>query len=212
MNYLAHLYLAEDSDESLIGNLLGDFVKGHLQNDYSPEIIKGIKTHRKVDAYTDSNEKFRACKKLLRPDRRRFAGIIVDLSFDHFLAKYWSEYSNVELSDFTNRVYELLRSREATLPEKLRDRLPIMIEEDWLGSYKSLDGIALALYRISKRISRRFEKAQSIEGGIEDINSNYKELEDNFKEFFPELITFVENYRNTNFESEDLPSADLLAN
>ncbi len=101
MNYLAHLHLAEDSDESLLGNLLGDFVKGHLGNEYSPEIIKGIKTHRKVDAYTDSNEKFLACKKLLRPDRRRFAGIIVDLSFDHFLAKNWSQYSNVELIKFT---------------------------------------------------------------------------------------------------------------
>lgn len=210
MNYLAHLYLAEDSDESLLGNLLGDFVKGHLGNEYSPEIIKGIKTHRKVDAYTDSNEKFLACKKLFRPDRRRFAGIIVDLCFDHFLAKNWSQYSNVELIKFTNRVYELLISREDTLPEKLRDRLPTMIEEDWLGSYRNLDGVALALYRISKRISIRFRKAQSIEGGIEDINSNYEALEYNFKIFFPELISFVDNYRKTTFKSKDLSSADLL--
>jgi acyl carrier protein phosphodiesterase len=204
MNYLAHIYLAEDSDESLLGNFLGDFVKGHLRNDYSPEIIKGIKTHRKIDAYTDSNEKFRACKKLLRSERRRFAGIIVDLSFDHFLAKNWLEYSNVELGEFCSGVYDLLLRREATLPEKLRDRLPIMIEEDWLGSYKCLDGIALALYRMSKRISRRFERAQSIEGGIEDINSNYQELEQNFKEFFPELISFVDNYRKTTFQHKGL--------
>ena len=95
MNYLAHLYLAEDSDESLLGNLLGDFVKGRLEEQYSPEIIKGIKTHRKVDAYTDFNQNFLACKKLLRPDRRRFAGIIVDMSFDHFLAKNWADYSDI---------------------------------------------------------------------------------------------------------------------
>jgi len=203
MNYLAHLYLAEDSDESLIGNLLGDFVKGHLGNNYSSEIIKGIKTHRKVDAYTDSNEKFLACKKLLRPDRRRFAGIIIDLSFDHFLAKKWSTYSEVELSEFTNRVYSVLLSSEKILPQKLRDRLPYMVQNDWLGSYKNLDTIELALHAISKRLGR-FEKAKPIKDGLDDIKSNYEEFEQNFNEFFPELISFVDNYRKTTFQPKEL--------
>lgn len=196
MNYLAHLYLAEDSDESLLGNLLGDFVKGPLFNQYNHEIIKGIKTHRKVDAYTDSNINFLACKKLLKPDRRIFAGIIVDLSFDHFLAKNWSEYSSVELKQFTDRVYSLLLSREEALPEKLRQRLPYMVNEDWLGSYKELDSIGLALNAISKRL-RRFERAKPIKDGLEDIKAHYGELEDNFREFFPDLIRFVDDYRRT---------------
>ena len=198
MNYLAHLYLAEDSDESLIGNLLGDFVKGRLGEEYSPEIIKGIKTHRKVDAYTDANHNFLACKKLLRPDRRRFAGIIVDLSFDHFLAKNWSQYSNIELSEFTDRVYSVLLNHEQILPQKLRDRLPYMVKDNWLGSYKNLDTIELALNAISKRLNR-FEKAKPIKDGLDDIKKNYQEFEQNFNEFFPELITFVEDYRKTNF-------------
>ncbi len=209
MNYLAHLYLAEDSDESLIGNLLGDFVKGHLHNDYSSEIIKGIKTHRKIDAYTDSHLNFLACKKLLRPDRRRFAGIIIDLSFDHFLAKNWSHYSNVELGEFCSRVYRVLLEHEQTLPQKLKDRLPYMVKDDWLGSYKNLDTIGLALEAISKRLNR-FEKAKPIKDGLDDIKKNYQELEQNFKEFFPELISFVDHYRETNFNTRVLPSADLF--
>ncbi|GJM15507.1 MAG: ACP phosphodiesterase [Thermodesulfobacteriota bacterium] len=198
MNYLAHLYLAEDSDESLLGNLLGDFVKGRLKEQYSPEIIKGIKTHRKVDLYTDSHPNFLACKKLLQPERRRFAGIIVDMSFDHFLAKNWSDYSELELHDFTNRVYGVLLDHEPTLPQKLRDRLPYMIQDDWLGSYKNIDTVGLALNAISKRLSR-FEKAKPIKDGLDDIKANYEEFEENFIEFFPDLISFVNDYRESNF-------------
>jgi len=198
MNYLAHLYLAEDSDESLLGNLLGDFVKGRLGEQYSPEIIKGIKTHRKVDLYTDSHPNFLACKKLLRPERRRFAGIIVDMSFDHFLAKNWSDYSELELHDFTNRVYGVLLDREETLPQKLRDRIPYMVQDDWLGSYKNIDTIGLALNAISKRLSR-FEKAKPIKDGLDDIKANYEEFEENFIEFFPDLISFVNDYRESTF-------------
>ena len=195
MNYLAHLYLAEDSDESILGNLLGDFVKGRLEDQYSPEIIKGIKTHRKVDAYTDKHPKFLECKMLLNPDLRRFAGIIVDLSFDHFLAKNWSQYSNIELSEFTNRVYYILLKHEKHLPAKLRQRMPYMIGDDWLGSYKNIDTIGLALNAISRRLENRFERARIIKNGIDDIKSNYEQLEKNFSEFFPELISFVEEYR-----------------
>lgn len=195
MNYLAHLYIAEDSDESLLGNLLGDFVKGRLENQYGTEIIKGIRTHRKVDSYTDANAKFLECKKLLEPERRRFAGIIIDLSFDHFLAKNWAQYSDVELNDFTNRVYSLLLKHESTLPQKLRDRLPYMVHDDWLGSYKNVDTIGLALNAISRRLGNRFERARIIKGGIDDIKSNYEELEEKFSEFFPELISFIDDYR-----------------
>ena len=195
MNYLAHLYLAEDTDESLLGNLLGDFVKGRLHDQYSPEIIKGIKTHRKVDFYTDNSSSFLACKNLLHPDRRRYAGIIVDLSFDHFLAKNWSDYSDIELSEFANRVYALLLKNQDILPPKLLQRMPYMIGDDWLGSYKNIETIGLALNAMSRRLSRRFERAAVIKYGIEDIKDNYDELEQKFSEFFPELISFVEEYR-----------------
>ncbi len=195
MNYLAHLYLAEDSEESLLGNLLGDFVKGRLEDQYGAEIIKGIKTHRKVDAYTDQHPKFLESKMLLDPDLRRYAGIIVDLSFDHFLAKNWSQYSSIDLNEFTNRVYYILLKHENHLPAKLRQRMPYMIGDDWLGSYRNVDTIGLALNAISRRLGNRFERARIIKNGIHDIKSNYTHLEKNFSEFFPEVISFVNEYR-----------------
>ena len=196
MNYLAHLYLAEDSDESIIGNLLGDFVKGPLKDEYAPEIIKGIKTHRQVDLFTDSHENFLASKKMISAERRRFAGIIIDLSYDHFLAVNWSEYSSLELSGFIGDTYRLLMRHRKILPEKLQNFLPRMIDEDWLGSYRELEGIGRTLDRISGRLRRRFNRENTLSGAVEEIESNYSRLEDNFREFFPELITFVKNNNN----------------
>lgn len=197
MNYLAHIYLAEESDESVIGNLLGDFVKGPVGDEYAPDIAKGIITHRKVDVFTDSHEKFLASKKLISPERRRFAGIIIDLTFDHFLSKNWSEYSSSELTVFINGTYELLARNRSILPEKLQAFLPRMIDEDWLGSYRELEGIGETMDRISRRLNRRFQRENTLAGAVEEVELNYIELEDNFREFFPELITYVNNQINT---------------
>ncbi len=95
MNYLAHFFLAENTPESLLGNLLGDFVKGSAVNLYPQEIIKGIYLHRKVDSYTDSHAIVRSSKSLVCSQRRRFAGVLIDVFYDHFLAKNWREYSEV---------------------------------------------------------------------------------------------------------------------
>jgi acyl carrier protein phosphodiesterase len=198
MNYLAHLYLAEDTEESRLGNLLGDFVKGHVADSpYSPGIRKGIKTHRKVDVFTDSHRKFLESKKLISPERRRFAGVIIDLTFDHFLAKNWKSYSNRELGSFTQGVYGMLMKNRSILPLKLVTFLPRMIQEDWLGSYEKLGGVSVVIERISRRLERKFKRQNTLQGASREIEANYRELERNFEDFFPELITFVENYRNT---------------
>jgi len=200
MNYLAHLYLAEDTDESRLGNLLGDFVKGRIGNTYSPGIQRGIKTHRKVDVFTDSHQKFLESKKLISPERRRFAGVIIDLSFDHFLAKNWAAYSDRELDSFNRSVYEMLKRNIGILPEKLALFLPRMINEDWLGSYKNLEGISLVIDRLSNRLERRFKRQNTLKGAAREIESNYRELDRNFKDFFPELIGYVEGLRLTTLE------------
>lgn len=192
MNYLAHIYLAGDSEESLLGNIMGDFVKGSIGNGFHPEIERGIRTHRRVDVFTDSHEIFKASKKLISPGRRRFAGVIIDITFDHFLSKNWASYSDTELKPFIRKTYELLKRSEAMLPEKFRLFLPTMIEEDWLGSYNTLEGTGTAIDRISERLSRRFQRENTLKGAIEEVESNYRELEDNFNAFFPELISFVE--------------------
>jgi acyl carrier protein phosphodiesterase len=195
MNYLAHIYLAEESEESVLGNIMGDFVKGSIGDGFHPEIERGIRTHRKVDVFTDSHEIFKASKKLISPGRRRFAGVIIDLAFDHLLSKNWQAYSDADLRGLIRKTYSLLERKKAMLPEKFRLFLPRMIEEDWLGSYGTLEGTGIALDRISERLRRRFHRENTLKGAVEEIESNYTELENNFNAFFPEIISFVEELR-----------------
>ena len=195
MNFLAHIFLAEDTEESLLGNIMGDFVKGPISGGFHPEIEKGIRTHRKVDAFTDSHDIYRASRKLISPERRRYSGIIMDLAFDHLLARNWSSYSDKELGALIRRTYDVLKRRKDVLPEKFRMALPRMIEEDWLGSYRTMEGVGTAIDRISIRLKRRSGRENTLTGGIEEVELNYEELNRNFNAFFPDLIIFVENLR-----------------
>lgn len=190
MNYLAHLYLAEGSSESLVGSILGDFVKGAIQDKYSQGVKRGIELHRKIDTYTDSHETTRASRNLFSPLRRRFAGIIVDLCYDHFLYRHWHQFSEVELGGFISHVYDILLAPGAMLPERLRAMIPVMIREDWLGSYRDLQGVEQALNRLSKRITQ----GDRLLGAIEEIKHHYLKLEADFLFFFPDLEYYAKNY------------------
>lgn len=191
MNYLAHFFLAENTPESLLGNLLGDFVKGSAVNLYPQEIIKGIYLHRKVDSYTDSHAIVRSSKSLVCSQRRRFAGVLIDVFYDHFLAKNWREYSEVPLSDFACGVYKILQDSRDILPESLKQVVPTIIARDLLCSYREIDGIDTALNRMSLRIKR----TNNLAGGVEDLTANYQQLESDFLAFFPDLISYVTTFK-----------------
>ena len=191
MNYLAHLYLAEDSPESLIGSIMGDFVKGAIKDRYPLKIKRGIELHRKIDTYTDSHPTTRASRNLYSPARRRFAGIIVDLCYDHFLYRHWSEFTDVALDQFIARSYDILMTHRTAFPARLADMVPVMIREDWLGSYQDLMGVEKALGRLSKRVTN----GDRLLGAIEEIKLHYRSLETNFLVFFPDLIHFVQNFQ-----------------
>lgn len=190
MNYLAHLFLAKDTPESLIGNLLGDFAKGSVKSLYTEEIRKGIELHRSVDTYTDSHHIFRSSKRLIAQPRRKFSGILVDVFYDHFLARHWSEYSDVALDAFSSRVYAILADNQAILPQSLLQIIPMMKAYDLLASYQEIGGIDRALSRIATRI--RWQN--NLADGTEDLIANYQQLEADFCAFFPELIHYVQTY------------------
>lgn len=193
MNYLAHAYLSEPNPYSVIGNLMGDFVKGKLYKRYDGEILKWIIIHRKIDSFTDTHELFRLSKRLVSSRRRRFSGIIIDIAFDHFLAKNWLEYSTEDLSGFINRVYMILKEHEWVLPARLKNVLPRLVGEDWLGSYKTLEGIDLTLNRVAKR----FKRDNFLGDSVVEITDNYSELEYNFMKFFPKLINYVDEIKTS---------------
>ena len=189
MNYLAHLYFADDSTESQLGNLMADFVKGPLdRRRYTPDILKGIENHRTIDRFTDTHAVVRESKRLVNRHRRRFAGIIVDVCYDYFLAKHWSRYSDIELPAFIERVYASLRRYRGALPGRMGMVLHYMIEQDWLSSYRTTAGIGRALDGISTRIKR----SNTLRGGVEELERNYEAMEDHFLAFFPELIDHIE--------------------
>lgn len=199
MNFLAHLYLASETEETLLGAMLGDFVKGAAKNDYAPEIRRSIEWHRKIDSYTDSHELIKAAKSLFEPERRRVAGIVLDVVSDHYLAKNWGNFSEVKLADFVSGVYEILQRRQKILPEKLQRMLPYMIAENWLQSYREMDWIELTLERMSRRLTR----GEQLLRGIDDLRKNYREFENTFLQFFPELVNYAENLKMTDSSDFD---------
>jgi acyl carrier protein phosphodiesterase len=190
MNYLAHLYLADASEEFLIGSFLGDFVKGSIGDQYRPEIRSGIQFHRKIDIFADNHEKTVASRNLFGREKRRFAGIILDICYDHFLSTHWSEYSDTGLTEFIAHAYALLQKYQDIYPKRLKSVLPRLIRQNWLGTYITLEGVEITLNRIARRISRK----NSLEGSLSEIRSNYAELETNFLAFFPDLEVYAKSF------------------
>jgi acyl carrier protein phosphodiesterase len=192
MNYLAHAFLSRSSPELLIGGLLGDFVKGreHLKQ-YSPAVRAGIHLHRAIDRYTDSHPIVRASCACISPARRRFAAILVDVFYDHFLARHWTRYAELPLENFTQQVYATLLPEIASYPERLQRMLPRMAAEDWLASYAEIEAVDAALHGIARRF-RRFARAAVLADGVQELLHDYAALEQHFLEFFPELLGFVE--------------------
>ena len=187
MNYLAHLALAEATPESLLGNLLGDFRKGLDLETLPAAIVEGIHQHQRVDIFTDTHQVVKQAKQLIHPDRRRFAGILLDVFYDHYLSIHWSNYFSISRRLFINRFYDLLRERLNSLPEHLQSAAPYLIDQDWLGSYETLEGIELTLQRMSDRMRR----SNPLAAGIEDLTQNYDALERSFLGFFPDLLSYV---------------------
>ena len=194
MNYLAHIYLARYSDNAMLGALMGDFVKPHMGLRFPAETEAEIITHRKVDCFTDNHPIVREAKELFTTPSRRYAGILLDVFYDHLLAIKWERFSDKPLDDFIAHFYELLgrHARAYALPPNLARAVPYMVEQDWLGSYRDFVGVKVAIDRISTRLSR---KPVLLRDGVADLEKHYVELSRGFDAFFPELINFVAGHR-----------------
>lgn len=188
MNYLAHAYLADVEDDFMLGSFIGDFVKGGLANRYSHQIMAGIAFHRKIDLYADAHAKTRSSRNLFQGGHRRYAGVILDICYDHFLSRHWSRYADCPLPDFIDRVYRVLDSRSAVLPRRLLDVIPRMRRENWLACYQTLEGVELTLQRISRRVRNK----DSLDDAMEDIHREYNQLEQNFFVFFRDLVAYTD--------------------
>lgn len=187
MNFLAHFYLADVSPASLAGSLMGDFVKGRLDGRYPVEIERAIFVHRRIDSFTDDDATVRTSRRRIDPSFRLLRGILVDVFYDHFLARDWPRYSDEPLEAFVQRVYAALDTHGHHFPAPLDWIAPRMAAEDWLSSYQALEGIADVLQRMSRRLSRPNPLAR---GAIE-LERHYDAFAADFHEFLPRLRVHV---------------------
>ena len=191
MNYLAHLYLSEPTEEAWLGSLLGDFVKGPLDGRYGEDITRAIALHRKIDSFTDAHPVVLRSKSRISPARRRYAGIMMDMFYDHFLAKYWHEFHDEPLDAFTGRIYAILDRQHAILPENLQRMAPKMAQWNWLGSYAEVRSIHLALDRMGQRLTR----ANRLLNSADELVEHYAELESDFRAFMPQVLQFAQRHQ-----------------
>ncbi len=176
-----------------MGNLLGDFVKGKPWDDrFEPVIWEAIMEHRHIDVFTDEHPAWKASRDLLDPELRRYAGIIIDVFYDHFLSRNWKQFcSGQSVGEFTKEVYADLERAADHAPKDAMEIIRQMIAEDWFANYRSVNGIEYTL----KRISRRSENLSPIDGSVRELKNHFQSMEEHFLQFFPDALRFMEDFR-----------------
>ena len=187
MNYLVHFLLAGDDDELRLGNLLGDLVKGRVErfahHGATERLRTGIRMHRAIDAFSDSHPAVRRSKALLAPQYGRLSGVIVDMFYDHVLARRWTEHHPRPLPDYTGDLYRTLRRNRHRLPPAAHPLIDAMIRWDWLGAYASPRGIAHALEGMARR--RPVAAGIASAGGM--LADRFERFSADFDEFLPDV-------------------------
>jgi len=187
MNYLAHLFLAGIDEGLIIGNFIADSVRGKEMYTYSENIQKGIKLHRKIDQFTDTHPIVKETTLRLRNSAGKYAPVVVDIVYDHFLAANWAEYSNVALITFAKEKYQFLNSHIDQLPAKIHELFHVMVEQNWLLNYSTLKGIAKTLTELSEKVNY----ANTMATSIIDLEKDYDLYHSDFLKFFPDVREFV---------------------
>jgi acyl carrier protein phosphodiesterase len=171
----------------MIGNFIADHVVGKHYDGFSKDIIKGIELHRAIDGFTDSHPVVEKGKMRLRPVYHKYAPVIIDIFYDHFLAANWKDYSRISLREYSDYCYKIVMKDISILPEGIIRMMPYMIEYDWLYNYSNLPGIE----KVLTGMSRRAKFTSNMELAISDLKRDYDLYASEFKEFFPEIIDFV---------------------
>jgi acyl carrier protein phosphodiesterase len=188
VNYLAHLFLSGESTSILVGNFIGDSVRGNQFSTLNPAIQKGILLHRAIDRFTDTHPVVRISKQRAQVVTGRYASVVVDLFYDHFLARDWAYHHAMPLPEYVQSVYTILASCLKEFPARSQRFYCYMVTNNILESYHSIDGITTALKLMAKRA--RFESNMDLAG--KELVRGYRHYESEFREFMPELQHYNE--------------------
>ncbi|MCT4665943.1 MAG: acyl carrier protein phosphodiesterase [Flavobacteriales bacterium] len=187
MNFLAHIYLSDEDKEIAIGNFIADSLPSNNFQYFPEKIRMGIVLHRAIDTFTDAHPIFRKSKKRLFKNYRHYSPVIVDIIYDHFLAKNWKNYHAKELDLFVDEFYHSLDEYFDILPIQTQRMMPFMIKDNWLLSYAHKEGIAKILHQMNHRTKNR----SKMNLAIIDLDENYQDFEEEFTTFFEELRNFA---------------------
>ncbi|MFC2147417.1 MAG: acyl carrier protein phosphodiesterase [Eudoraea sp.] len=186
MNFLAHIYLSFGDDEITIGNFIADSIRANKYKHLPDRIQKGILLHREIDTYTDAHPIPRVSSKRLHQNYSHYSRVIVDIFYDHFLAKNWKQYSDTPLEIYVDKFYDLLEDNFTILPDGTKRMIPYMISDNWLLNYAQMEGIS----RVLSGMNRRTNNKSKMNFAILDLEKNYEAFEVEFTAFFNELVVF----------------------
>ena len=188
MNLLAHALLAAPDADLMLGGLIGDFVRGRVDPTSPSGVRAGIALHRAIDGYTDRNADVTAARALFDPPLRRYAGVLLDIWFDHLLARGWPVYSQESLDEFSRRVRDLLDERRDLVPERMKRFVAYLHMHDLPAAYRDVPMIDDVLHGVS----RRFKRANPVASALPALIALDTPLQECFDTFFPQLIAFAE--------------------
>lgn len=183
MNFLAHIYLSGENEPLKIGNFMADSIRGSSYLDYPEDLKNGILLHRYIDTFTDAHPIYRKSKHRLHEKYGHYSGVIMDIVYDHFLAKNWNRYSEIKLEDYAADFYRLMFNNFDILTEKVQKMMPIMRNQNWLVSYASIDGLEKILFQMDYRTKHRVNMQEA----VIEVKEFYTEFEEEFTLFFEEL-------------------------
>lgn len=190
MNYLGHIYLSGKNEKLLVGNFIGDYVKGQQYNHYPDEIKQGILLHRAIDKYTDQNVHWMEIRELFRPIYARYAGVVADVVIDHFLARNWSSFSDEQLSWYAKWVYAVFLRYFDEMPKRVQGFLPYLIQHRRLQSYAKLSGLDMSLRIMALRTSL----PDATDEAIQFLKEHYALFNDHSMLFLNEVKAYVASY------------------
>lgn len=185
VNFLGHLLVSGNAPLVITGNFMADAVKGRDLGGYADGLQQGIRLHRRIDTFTDSHPLTLIGRERLRAHCGKYAGVALDLFYDHCIASEWPRYSDEPLHTFTARMYALLLDHAHLMPERTARMLPYLVKGDWLGSYATIDGIGRALKGLSQRVREGGPLA-----GAEGVLAAHRDA------YLAECYSFLSDLRN----------------
>lgn len=188
MNHLVNLYLSRNLGEKMLGCLIGEIVRTSNFDKYTQNIIDGIELNKKISSFVKEHPVYERSRMKLNPKYSKHSGKIIDIFYDHFLAANWSKYSNDSLTNFAKESYSFIEENHGILPYKLRKLISVMMNDNWLVNYSSVQGI----HNFMREITRRDTFQTNLEYSLEDLINNYNEFKLDFEEIFPQLVQYVQ--------------------